>query len=90
MTSRNISNSPVANGRTRVHVVPTDDGWQVRREGAVRATGVYRSQAEATEAAQSVLRRSYAEARIQDRKGRALRGLATPESEAWAGYFSSP
>ncbi len=57
-------------GRTRVHVVPTEDGWQVRREGADRATGVYRTQAEATEAAQSVLRRSGGEVRVQGRDGR--------------------
>ncbi|WP_428663058.1 DUF2188 domain-containing protein [Reyranella sp.] len=70
MTSRNISMSPVTKGRTCVHVVPTEDGWLVRRDGADRATGVYRTQAEATEAAQSVLRRSGGEVRVQGRDGR--------------------
>jgi len=70
MTSRNISKSLVAKGRARVHVVPTDGGWQVRREGADRATGVYRTRTEATEAAQSVLRRSGGEVRVQGRNGR--------------------
>ena len=70
MTSRNISKSLVAKGRVRVHVVPTEDGWQVRREGADRAAGVYRTQTEPTEAAQSVLRRSGGEVRVQGRNGR--------------------
>jgi len=70
MTSRTISTSPVTKGRTRVHAVPTEDGWQVTRDGADRATGVYRTQTEATEAAQSVLRRSGGEVRVQCRDGR--------------------
>jgi hypothetical protein len=70
MTSRNISKSPVAKGRTRVHVVPTDGGWQVKREGVDRAAGVYRTQTEATEAAQSAIRRSGGEVRVQGRDGR--------------------
>jgi hypothetical protein len=70
MTSRKISKWPVPENRICVHVVPTEDGWRVRREGADRATGVYRTQAEATEAAQSVLRRSGGEVRVQGRDGR--------------------
>ncbi len=70
MKSRNISTSPVAKGWTRVHVVPTEGGWQVRREGADHATGFYGTLAEATEAAQFVLRRSGGEARVQGRDGR--------------------
>ncbi len=70
MTSRTLSKAPVAKGRTRVHVVPTEDGWQVRREGANRATGVYRTQTEATEAAQAVLRRSGGALTVQGRDGR--------------------
>jgi hypothetical protein len=70
MTSRTISRSPVAKARICVHVVPTDGGWQVSREGADRAAGVYRTQTEATEAAQFVLRRSGGEVRVQGRDGR--------------------
>jgi len=73
MTSRNISKSPVAKGRTRVHVAPTDGCWQVWHEGADRAAGVYRTQTEATEAteaAQSAIRRSGGELRVQGRGGR--------------------
>jgi hypothetical protein len=70
MASRNIPKSPLAKAWMRVHVVPTDGGWQVRRDGADRATGVYRTQTEATEAAQSVLRRSGGEVRVQGRDGR--------------------
>ena len=70
MTSRNISKSPVAKGRTRIHVVLTEGGWQVRHEGADRATGVYRTQTEATEAAQSAMRRSGGALTVQRRDGR--------------------
>jgi hypothetical protein len=83
MTSRNISKSPGVKGRTRVHVVPKDGGWQVRREGADRATGVYGTQAEAAEAAQSALRRSGGELRVQDRGGR-IRESMTLGREAMA------
>jgi len=40
MTIRNISRPPAGKGRARVHVEPTDGGWQVKREGIGRATGV--------------------------------------------------
>jgi hypothetical protein len=70
MTSRNISKPPMAKGRTRVHVLPMDGGWQVRREGASRAAGVYTTQTEATEAAKSALRRSGGELMVQGRDGR--------------------
>jgi len=70
MTRRNISKSSIAKGQTRVHVVPMDGGWQVRREGAGRAASVYTTQTEATEAAKSALRRSGGELMIQGRDGR--------------------
>jgi hypothetical protein len=84
MKSRNIPTSPVAKGRPRVlHVVARKGGWQVSREGADRATGVYRTQAAATEAAQSVLRRSGGEVRVQGRDGR-VRGSMTLGRESMA------
>ncbi len=70
MTGRNISKSSTSKGQARVHVVPMDGGWQVRREGAGRATGVYTTQTEATEAAKSALRRSGGELMVQGRDGR--------------------
>jgi hypothetical protein len=70
MTSRNISKSSVAKGPTRVHVVQTEDGWQVRHEGAGRVARSYRTQTEATEAAQSVIRRSGGALTVQGRDGR--------------------
>lgn len=60
----------MAKDRTHVHVVPTAGGWQVRCEGAGRASSIYHTQAEATAAAQSVLRRSGGELTVQDRDGR--------------------
>jgi len=83
MTSRNISKSPEAKGRTRIHVVPTDGGWQVRHEGADRAAGVYRTQTEATEAAKSAIRRWGGELMVQGRDGR-IRGSMTLGRDAMA------
>jgi hypothetical protein len=69
MSSRDFKTS-TAKSQVRVHVVPKDSGWMVRREGAGRSTGVYRTQAEATEAAKSALRRSGGELMVQGRDGR--------------------
>jgi hypothetical protein len=70
MTSRHTSKSSMAKGRIRVHVLPVDGGWQVRRQGTSRAAGVYTTQTEATEAAKSTLRRSGGELMVQGRDGR--------------------
>lgn len=59
-----------------MHVVPKDGGWLVTREGETRATGVYDTQAEATEAARSALRRSGGELMVQGSDGR-IRGSTT-------------
>ena len=70
MTSRNITKVSMASRQARVHVVPMDGGWQVRREGAGRAAAVYATKTEATEAAKSALRRSGGELTVQGRDGR--------------------
>lgn len=66
------ANSPqtTAKGHRRVHVLPTTGGWQVKREGAEPITGLYASQAEATEAARSSLRKTGGELRVQEPDGR--------------------
>lgn len=56
----------------RIDVVPTKGGWQVKRGDAVRASSVYKTQAEAKEAAQAVLRKSGGELRVQARTGQIL------------------
>lgn len=38
----------------RIHVVPTQDGWAVKKEGATRATSVSPTKAEALKAAHSI------------------------------------
>lgn len=68
--SRHSPRSATSKGVVRVHVMPVEGAWQVRREGAGRATGVYSTQAEATEAAKSTLRRSGGELMVQGRDGR--------------------
>lgn len=70
MTRDSISKPPMAEGWARVHVLPKDGGWQVKRADTGRVAGVYSSQAEATEAAKSFLRRSGGELRVQGRDGR--------------------
>jgi hypothetical protein len=77
MSSPSIKKSSTTeNGPARVHVLPKEGGWQVRREGADRLAGAYRTQAEATEAAKSTLRRSGGELMVQGRDGR-IRGSLT-------------
>jgi|SRR5882757_2181064 len=77
MPRRYIKKSSTAeSGPARVHVLPKDGSWQVRREGAGRVAGVYSTQAEATEAAKSTLRRSGGELMVQGRDGR-IRGSVT-------------
>jgi|SRR5580698_9356208 hypothetical protein len=70
MASRNNSKPPRAKSLTRVHVLPTEGGWQVRHEGAGRVASVYSTQTEATEAAKSTLRLSGGELMVQGRDGR--------------------
>lgn len=70
MSSRNISKTSLVKNRTRIHVVPALGGWQVRHEGAGRIAAVCLTQAEATEAAQSVLRRSGGALTVQTCDGR--------------------
>ncbi|MBI2738639.1 MAG: DUF2188 domain-containing protein [Rhodospirillales bacterium] len=66
---RRVASKP-PKGQARIHVVPMEGRWQVKHEGASRAVGVYSSQAEATEAAKSNLRRSGGELMVQGRDGR--------------------
>ena len=54
----------------RVHVAPAGGGWQVKREGSDPATTGHESQAEATEAARSALRKSGGELKVQGPDGR--------------------
>lgn len=72
MPRRNVSKLPKANAQARVHVLPMDG---VRREGAGRATGVYGTQSEATEAAKLTLRRSGGELMVQCRDGRIRKSM---------------
>lgn len=57
-------------GPTRVHVVETRSGWQVRKEGVVRPSRAYATQAEAVAEARSKLQVIGGELRVQTRDGR--------------------
>ena len=63
-------NAGTSAGPARVFVTPTGGGWQVKRDGAVRATAVFATQAEATQAAKAGLRVSGGELRVQGVDGR--------------------
>lgn len=54
----------------RIHVVPHDDGWATRREGADRVSRTYGTQAEATEAARTTAIRERGEVVIHRPDGR--------------------
>jgi hypothetical protein len=53
-----------------VHVVPHDDGWAVRREGASRVSRSYDTQAEAASAGRSAARADHVEFLLHGRGGR--------------------
>jgi len=59
-----------SSGSSRVLVTPANGGWQVKRDGAVRAMGVFSTQGEATRAAKAQLRTSGGELRVQGSNGR--------------------
>lgn len=52
------------------HVVPHDDGWAVKPEGADRASSVHTTQAEAIERAREIARNQGVELFIHGRDGR--------------------
>lgn len=52
------------------HVVPTAEGWSVKKAGAVRATRVHATQAEAIAAATKIARNQNTEVYIHGRDGR--------------------
>jgi hypothetical protein len=52
------------------HVVPSGDGWSVRRAGAARASGTYRTQQEAIHEAERIARNQGTELYIHGRDGR--------------------
>lgn len=54
----------------RIHVVPHESGWAVRREGASRAGSTHDTQARATEAARSTAIRERGEVVIHRPDGR--------------------
>ena len=57
-------------GPSRLQVVPTSDGWQVRKEGSAKGSAPFSTQAEAVRAAQAKLQGSGGELRVQGRNGR--------------------
>jgi len=52
------------------HVVPNGDGWSVRRAGASRASGVYKTQKEAVEKAREIAKHQSTELYIHGKDGR--------------------
>jgi hypothetical protein len=52
------------------HVVPHEEGWAVRREGASRASSVHGTQAEAITEGRSLAQNNKTELVIHDRRGR--------------------
>lgn len=44
--------------RTKVHVVPKDEGWAVQKQGAGKATSVHETKSEAVEKAKEVAKKA--------------------------------
>lgn len=53
-----------------IHVVPRNEGWVVRKEGATRATSVHETQKGAVDAARKIARDNKSEVVIHGRDGR--------------------
>lgn len=62
--------SPMTTPPRPVWVTPHDNGWQVIREGANRASTVLPTQAEAFERGREIARHDRTELYLQDRRGR--------------------
>ena len=54
----------------RVHVVPHDDGWAVRREGAERVSSLHPTQKEALDAGRPIAQREKTELVIHGTDGK--------------------
>lgn len=52
------------------HVVPNGDGWSVRKAGASRASGTFKTQGEAIEKARDIAQTQRTELYIHGRDGR--------------------
>jgi hypothetical protein len=52
------------------HVVPSSDGWSVKKAGASRATSTHKTQADAVSAATRIARNQKTELYIHGRDGR--------------------
>ena len=52
------------------HVIPTKDGWAVKRAGSLRATKVFDTQQEAIERGREIARNQRSELLIHGRDGR--------------------
>lgn len=63
--------------RDGVHVTPHDDGWQVRREGAQRASSVHATQADAEQSGRATARREGTEFYLHGRAVASASGTAT-------------
>ena len=64
---------PKLNGMAKaknIHVVPRNDGWIIRKEGASRATSVHETQRDAVEAGREIARNQSSELVIHGRDGR--------------------
>jgi hypothetical protein len=53
-----------------LHVVPRNEGWIIRKEGASKASSVHETQREAVEAAREIARNQNSELIIHGRDGR--------------------
>ncbi len=52
------------------HVVPSANGWSVKRAGATKASGIYATQSEAIDAATRIARNQKTELYVHGRDGR--------------------
>jgi len=63
------------------HVVPMNNQWMVCGSGGVRSTGIYKTQAEAIEAAKKLAKRDRSEVVVHSRDGRIKHRLSVSPAD---------
>ncbi len=53
-TNKDALRRAASTNRKRIHVVPTKDGWSLKKEGAMRSSGTYSSKDTAIQAASNI------------------------------------
>lgn len=81
-SKKEISTGSRKNGSAKTHhVVPANNQWAVRSPGSVDSTPIYKTQAEAIEAAKKIAKRDRSEVVVHSRDGRIKHRLSVSPAD---------